>query len=455
MATPHLTAPVPSTTMPKGIPYIIINELAERFSFYGMRTILVVFMTKYLMDHTGAMDVMSDAEAKKWYHAFVAAVYLFPLAGALLSDWILGKYRTILLLSVVYCFGHFALAVDETRTGLMIGLFLIALGGGGIKPCVSAHVGDQFGPSNAHLLSQVFGWFYLSINLGAAVSSLATPLLLEAYGPGVAFGIPGLLMAIATVVFWMGRGVFVHVPPTGPTFLKDVLTDGSLKGIAKLVPVYLLVSMFWALFDQTGSAWVLQAKDMDRSFLGFTFLESQIQAINPVFILTFVPLFNFVIYPAVDKVFTLTPLRKMTIGMGLATLSFVPIAIAQAMIDAGQTPSIGWQVLGYVIITAAEVMVSITGLELSYTAAPNKVKSLVMSLWLLTVFFGNTIVSGLNAFLELPGMSDTLAGSAYYWFFVGLMGLTALVFGVVARFTHVETYIQEEAPAEAQLGGDE
>ncbi len=444
MAEKYLTAPVPSTKMPKGIPYIIVNELAERFSFYGMRTILVIFMTQHLMGSSGALDVMGENEAKKWYHAFVAAVYLFPLAGALISDWVLGKYRTILILSVVYCAGHLSLALDETRIGLFVGLALIAIGSGGIKPCVSAHVGDQFGKTNAHMLSHVFGWFYLSINLGAAVSSLMTPILLEAYGPGVAFGVPGVLMAIATVAFWMGRHVFVHVPASGPGFLREVLTDGSLTGIAKLVPVYLMVTMFWALFDQTGSSWVLQARDMDRSFLGIEFLESQIQAINPIFILTFVPLFNFVVYPFMGRFFEVTPLRKMTIGMFIATLSFMPIALAQGMIDAGSTPSIGWQVLAYVIITAAEVMVSITGLELSYTAAPNKVKSLVMALWLLTVFLGNFLVSGINAVLELPGMSETLQGAAYYWLFVGLMGATAVLFAAIAAFTKVQTYIQEE-----------
>ena len=122
--------------MPGGIPYIIGNEAAERFSFYGMRAILVVFMTQYLVDSSGALDVMSEAEAKGWYHLFVSAVYLTPLLGALLSDGLLGKYRTIILLSLLYCAGHAALALDDTRWGLVAGLAMIALGAGGIKPCV-------------------------------------------------------------------------------------------------------------------------------------------------------------------------------------------------------------------------------------------------------------------------------------------------------------------------------
>jgi POT family proton-dependent oligopeptide transporter len=102
---------------------------------------------------------------------------------------------------LVYCLGHFALALDHTRLGLLLGLGLIALGPGGIKPCVSAHVGDQFGRSNAHLLPHTFGWFYFAVNLGVFASTLATPWLLQQLCPGWAFGVPGLLMVAATLLF--------------------------------------------------------------------------------------------------------------------------------------------------------------------------------------------------------------------------------------------------------------
>ena len=164
--TEYRTAPLAETGLPEGIPYIIGNEAAERFSFYGMRAILVVFMTQHLVNAAGQPDHMSADEAKGWFHLFVSAVYFTPLLGALLSDGLLGKYRTIIILSLVYTLGHFALSLDDTRVGLAIGLGLIALGAGGIKPCVSAHVGDQFSRVNNHLLPRVFGWFYFAINLG-------------------------------------------------------------------------------------------------------------------------------------------------------------------------------------------------------------------------------------------------------------------------------------------------
>jgi POT family proton-dependent oligopeptide transporter len=155
----YRTAPAPITGMPPGIPYIVGNEAAERYSYYGMRAILVIFMTKFLMNANGELDVMTDEQAKTWFHVFVTAVYFFPIFGAIISDAFFGKYRTILVLSIVYCLGHLTLAIDDTRTGLALGLGLIAIGSGGIKPCVSAHVGDQFGQTNARLLPKVFGWF--------------------------------------------------------------------------------------------------------------------------------------------------------------------------------------------------------------------------------------------------------------------------------------------------------
>ena len=159
--------PLKTTELPSGIPFIIANEAAERFSYYGMRAILVVFMTQYLVDASGQPDLMSEHEAQGYFHLFVSAVYLMPLFGALLADSVLGKYRTILFLSFFYCFGHLTLSIDDTRLGLLIGQALIAFGAGGIKPCVSSHLGDQFGNTNRHLMTKVFGWFYFSINLGA------------------------------------------------------------------------------------------------------------------------------------------------------------------------------------------------------------------------------------------------------------------------------------------------
>ena len=431
---------------PKGIPYIIGNELSERFSYYGMRAILVVFMTQYLMSH-GKPDPMSENEATTWYHLFSMVNYFTPILGAIISDVLWGKYKTIIILSIVYVLGHLALAIDESRIGLTIGLTLIAVGAGGIKPCVSAHVGDQFEEKNKSLLEKIFGYFYFSINLGAAVSTLLIPVLLDNYGPHIAFGVPGFLMFLATIVFWRGRKVFIAIPPVGwKSYKKDVFSPQGKKAIFNLSIMYIFISIFWSLFDQTGSSWVLQSEKMDRivdlGFVKFELLASQIQAINPLLIMLFIPLFTYFLYPQINKFFKMTALRKITIGMLLAGFSFVIVAVAETSILAGGKPSIVWQFWAYVILTAAEVMVSITGLEFSYTQSPNSMKSFIMGLWFLGVSLGNGITALVNTIIVNPDGSLKLTGSEYFWFFAILMFATAVAFLFVAIRYKVESYIQ-------------
>jgi len=407
----HRSSPADLDGMPPGIPFIIGNEAAERFSFYGMRTILVVFIAQYLtfMDGTGGR-AMSGTQAVEYYHQFTSWVYFTPLIGALIADIFFGKYRTILWLSIVYCLGHAALACmgsyGNSPQWLLAGLLLICVGSGGIKPCVSAHVGDQFGKRNYHLIPRIYNWFYFSINFGSFFSTLLTPWLLEHHGPHWAFGVPGVLMAIATFMFWLGRNRFVHIPPAGLGFFREVFSRDGIFALGKLVPLFVFIAVFWSLYDQTGSSWVLQAEQMDLKFMGITWLESQIQAVNPILILVFIPLFTFVVYPMLDRVFPLTPLRKIGTGMFLMAVSFGLIMLIQTWIDAGQRPSIGWQILAFVLITASEVMVSIVGLEFAYTQAPKAMKSWVMSLFWLSVWGGNQFTAQVNHFIAIPSPAE-------------------------------------------------
>ena len=403
----YRSAPTETDRMPPGISFIIGNEAAERFSFYGMRTILVVFMVQYLhlMDDGGARPLTGN-QALEYYHQFASWVYFTPLIGALIADIFLGKYRTILYLSIVYCIGHAALAcmgsVGHSPWWLFGGLLTICLGSGGIKPCVSAHVGDQFGKKNHHLIPRIYHWFYFSINFGSIFSTLLIPWILKNYGPHWAFGIPGILMGIATLTFWLGRHRFVHVPPSGRAFFKEAFSHEGVVAICKLIPLFTFIAVFWSLFDQTGSSWVLQAEQMNLNFLGVDWLESQIQAVNPILILIFIPLFSFVIYPWINRFFPLTPLRKIGGGLILMTLAFGLTTLIQSWIDSGQRPSIGWQILAFVVITASEILVSIVGLEFAYTQAPKAMKSSIMSLFLLSVWGGNQFTAQVNHYIAIP-----------------------------------------------------
>ena len=428
--------------MPAAIPFLVINEAAERFSYYGMRAILVVFMTEYLLNRDGALEVMGEAEARSYFHLFASAVYFFPALGALIADVFWGKFRTIVVLSIVYCLGHLALAVDQTRLGLAVGLTLIAIGSGGIKPCVSANLGDQFGPANSHLLSKAFYWFYFAINLGAGVSTLLTPWLLHHVGPDVAFGVPGLLMLVATWVFWVGRWQYAHIPPKGAAFLRELTDPESLRAMWQLTPIFLFSAFFWSLYDQTGSAWVLQAKHMDRQWMGIEWLPSQIQVVNPFLIMALIPIFSYGIYPLLEKVVPLTPLRKIAMGFFVTVLAFLISAQIEIQIAQGLRPNIVWQLLAFVVITSAEVMVSITCLEFSYTQAPKALKSVVMALFLLSVSLGNAFTSFVNVFIQNDDGSLILEGAAYYWFFAGVMLAASVLFIWVAQRYQGKTYLQ-------------
>jgi POT family proton-dependent oligopeptide transporter len=473
----YLTSPPNLTGMPPGVPYIIGNEAAERFSYYGMKSVLTVFMAHYILNQSGVLAPMNENESYMYTHLFVFGVYFLPVLGAVLADGFLGKYRTILSLSIVYCLGNLTLACMATSWGiaigqrmmLLVGLIMICLGAGGIKPCVSANVGDQFGGSNKHLLSKMFGWFYFSINAGSFISSILCPWLLAnpKWGPGWAFGIPGIAMLIATLFFWGGRNKMVHVPPGGLGYLKETFSKEGLITLARIAMVFFFILFFWGLWGMSnGAEWTLQAEKMDLHWMGMDLIAAQVQTANPILILIFIPIVNYVLYPAIDKVFTLTPLRKIGIGLFITALSFVVIVWIQSQIDAGLKPSINWQLLAYVILTLGEAMVSITGLEFAYTQSPNSMKSSVMALWLLTVASGELIVAAVNKWILIAGsparsvVTRTLT-AAYKWifgtnaklnpyqyftFFTWLMLGAAVVFTIVACFYKYRTHLQSQEP---------
>jgi proton-dependent oligopeptide transporter, POT family len=444
----YKTEPEPSPRMPPGIPYIVANELAERFSYYGMRAILVVFMTQYLKTWDGRPDVMTPAQADIWYHNFTSFVYFTPIIGALIADIFWGKYNTIIWVSLLYCLGHGVLAMGETRVHLLIGLILIGMGAGGIKPCVSAHVGDQFSSTNEHLLGKVYNWFYFSINLGAFLSQLSIPWLRARYGPRVAFAVPGIVMAMALFVFWLGRYKFVHRPPQGWAQVKSYFAGDNLKILLRLVVFFLFVSPFYALYDQSGAAWVNQAGHLDLNlhFMGITLLQDQVQSANAILILLFIPLFAYGIYPIVERFVTLTPQRKIGAGMFAVIPAFLITAYLEKQIAAGQRPTVWWQLLGYAIVTAAEIMVSIPALEFAYTRAPRKMKSLVMAAYLCgSISLGNVIASRVITLFELPSIKPYVTGSNspnYYLAFVALIAVAGTVYAIVSRLILMSAHEQ-------------
>uniref|UniRef100_A0A8C6E4I7 Solute carrier family 15 member 2 n=1 Tax=Moschus moschiferus TaxID=68415 RepID=A0A8C6E4I7_MOSMO len=340
---------------PLSIVFIVVNEFCERFSYYGMKAVLTLYFLYYLH--------WSEDTSTSVYHAFSSLCYFTPILGAAIADSWLGKFKTIIYLSLVYVLGHVIKSISALPilggqnlhiVLSMVGLSLIALGTGGIKPCVAAFGGDQFEEKHAEERTRYFSVFYLSINAGSLISTFVTPMLrgdVQCFGKdcyALAFGVPGLLMLIALVVFAMGSKLYRKPPPEGNILnqvvkcIWPILSSSSLqkqlimdvKALTRVLFLYIPLPMFWALLDQQGSRWTLQATRMNGN-LGFFMLQpDQIQVLNPFLIVIFIPLFDLVIYRLVSKCgINFTSLRKMAVGMILACLGFAVAAAIEIKIN--------------------------------------------------------------------------------------------------------------------------
>lgn len=445
---PIASPPPAAPAFPKSVPFIIGSEVAERFSYYGMLTILPTFLVAQFFNptHSGALTAGAEARANELVHSFSALGYALPVVGALLADWVLGKYRVILYLSILYCGGHALLAAfSHDLPGFRLGLLVVAVGMGGIKSSVTANLGDQFTPANAALLPKAYGWFQMAIDVGAALATVLTPLLYQHFGPAVAFGVPGLLMAAAALTFWLGRRRYVRVPPTGlRAGLRQTLGPGEGRAaLRRIGAVFAFVPVLWMLNEQSSSEWVLQATHLNRELWpGFTPLAEQLQLAGIVFGIGLNPLLTYGLYPALARRgLRVTPLRRMGAGMVVAALAVLIIGGVQQRVDAGAQPSAWWQVLAYCVLVSGVITVAITGLEYAYTHAPRALKSLTTALWVLTIAAANFGLSLLNGSIARGGWLAGLHGANFYWFSVALMAANVALFALVAARLEEKTYV--------------
>ncbi|XP_067145374.1 peptide transporter family 1-like isoform X1 [Centruroides vittatus] len=611
-ATP-LLASASREPYPKAVFFLVGNEFCERFSYYGLRAVL----TLYLITDLG----YEKKTATALFHAFTMLCYFTPLFGACLADFLWGKFRTVVVLSCVYVLGEVLLSASSVphllpaRAFSLCGLVAVASGTGGIKPCVSSFGGDQFPPHQEERRRKFFSLFYLAINFGSLVSMLLTPVLradVHCFGRStcfpLAFGLPAVLMVVSTVVFVAGRPFYRTAAPSGDGASRvfrcvayalgrrwkskeeekrghwldyaddvyDTKTISDAKTCLSLLPLFLPLPVFWALFDQQGSTWTLQATELDTSVGGYRLNPDQLQAANPLLIVLFVPLFESAVYPLLDGCGWLTrPLQRMTVGGVLTALSFVLAGFLQLSVESnvsslprgyaglriidalpcgpgprlpsdcgpgtyflsdhalfvfrsrpvlGQmeedsenpktgearigtfspaenatfrfvnppggsgiagpagtylrlesgeyavyvfygdgvengtfvfesgvnyhwivdrdgklvwksdpnvppaSPSVLWQIPQYFLVTAGEIMYSISGLAFSYARAPESLKSFVQATWFLTTAFGNLIV------LVIAEIRIFEKQSYEFFLFAGLMVLDMIVFAILASF---------------------
>lgn len=473
MADTPIPSHPPGNRWPPQIKYIVGNEACERYSYYGMRSILAGYITGAVL--SGGLG-QTDDQATELIHSFIFVNYFMALFGAWFSDKIVGRYHTILWVSLFYCAGHGVLACSDLAPGahgrlicLWVGLALIAFGSGGIKPCVSAFMGDQFKPEQSHLLQKAYGAFYWAINFGSFFSFLSIPWIKNHYGYSPAFAVPGVLMALATFIFWLGTPKYVRVPPArqtrqagffrvffaalfgrrdvGKSFwdaARPKFTAAEVdaaKSVAPILMVFALIPIFFSLFDQTNTTWVLQGQKMVPAtlldfhwfhhWIHFTVGAEEMQSMNALLIMLMVPIFTWLIYPHIGRI--AAPLNRMAIGMFLAGASYLVVAAIQFRIAQGVSLSVLWQTVPYVILTAAEVLVSTTGLEFAFREAAPQMKSIVMSFWLLTIAFGDLFVALLTKLLS-NGSGDAAVTPLRFLQYAGLTFVVAVLFTIVATF---------------------
>ncbi|KAL5006173.1 hypothetical protein ScPMuIL_017331 [Solemya velum] len=361
-----------SSDYPYCVFFILGNEFCERFSYYGMRVaILVLYLTRWLhFDPDAATSI---------FHASSMLCYFLPVIGAVLADSYLGRYRTILYLSMVYAVGSLVMALTAMPPrewyGAAVGLFLIAIGTGGIKPCVSPFGADQFKPSQEKQMNTFFSAFYFMINLGSTISIILTPILradIDCYDNEcypLAFGIPAILMVISLVVFYVGRNSYKMIPAAGGNLIWEVmrcigtgikgkvtnLKSGQkqehwldyaeskfepefideVKTLIKVLVMFIPLPLFWTLSNQQGSRWTLQAEQMNGDMGSLGLLKpDQMQALNPVLIILLIPVFESVIYPLVSKCgIPNRPLQRMVLGLYLSSSAFVIAGLVQLKLD--------------------------------------------------------------------------------------------------------------------------
>ncbi|XP_072947569.1 peptide transporter family 1-like [Epargyreus clarus] len=354
---------------PRVVMIIMLTEFCERFSYSGMRA----FLTLYLRSKLG----YSDEGATETYHIFNTFVYVFPIFGGIIADNWLGKYRTILYMMFVYAAGNILVAITAIpqlhlpgRLCTFIGLLMITMGTGGIKPCVTTFGGDQFKlPQQDKYLPVYFSMLYFNLCVGSLIAKTVSPILrsdVHCFGDkdcySLAFGAPGLVIIAAIVIFFAARRTYIIKKPEGNIIvefvkcvamgLKNVITKKRVekqvhwldstqgyfgktfvrdtKKTLSILTLFAILPMVWALLDQLGSRWTLQATKMDGRFGFVTVKPDQLQALSPICILILIPIFQKFVYPYLEKRNILVnPLHKITLGGALTGVAFIVSAVVE------------------------------------------------------------------------------------------------------------------------------
>ncbi len=376
---------------PPGLYVLFFTEMWERFSYYGMRSLLVYYMIKHLQ--------VTQIGSSQIYGLYTGFVYFTPLFGGMLADRLLGQRRTVILGGVLMAVGHFLMAVDRLFYPAL--LFLI-LGNGAFKPNISTQVGALY-PQGDRRRDRAFSIFYMGINLGAFFSPLVCGTLGEKVAYHWGFGAAGIGMVIGLCVYLAGQK---HLAPdlimqgkTLPPRSPEPMTSEDRLKIGAIFAVMTLSIVFWSVYEQQGNTMALWADaNTDRTVLGWEMPASWFQAFNPLMIFALVPVLNVFWRWQDRRNKEPSSIAKMGIGCILLASAFLVLIPPARELSVSPRASLWWLAACTFVLTLGEIYLSPIGLSLVTKIAPARVVSMMMGVWFLSSFFGNYLSGYLGTF---------------------------------------------------------
>ncbi len=394
---------------PRGLAYLFATEMWERFSYYGMRALLVLYMVKFLLDpqRTGGVIGLTSFKtmletifgplatqplASQIYGFYTGLVYLTPIFGGLLADRVLGQRRTVIAGATLMAIGHFMMAFEQL---FLFALGFLILGNGAFKPNISTQVGSLYSPGDRRR-DRAFSIFYVGINLGAFLAPLICGTLGEEIGWHYGFAAAGVGMTLSLIIYLLAtpnlpEDAFVRRAP-----LQQPLDRSAWQSIFALLLLFAPVSLFWATYEQQGNTIALWADQFtDRRFLGGEIPVTWFQAFNPFMIFAFTPLI--VVFWRWQGPREHSTITKLSIGCLLNALSYLVMVAAAWSTDGGKADWL-WLFAYFAVITVGEIYLSPTSLSLVTKMAPASLLSMMMGVWLSTSFIGGFLAGYLGTF---------------------------------------------------------
>ena len=403
---------------PRALSYLFATEMWERFSYYGMRALLVLYMVRYLLEPQRAGSVVGLAPfksaleavfgplatqplASQIYGFYTGLVYLTPILGGLLADRTLGQRRTVILGATLMAIGHFMMAFEQL---FLLALIVLILGNGAFKPNISTQVGALYAPSDRRR-DRAYSIFYVGINLGAFLAPLVCGTLGEELGWHYGFAGAGIGMALGLIIYLIATPNLPKDAFTRREVAQVPLDRTAQQSIGALLLLFPPVSLFWATYEQQGNTIALWADHFtDRHFLGGEIPVTWFQAFNPFMIFAFTPFVVALWARQAARGAEPSTITKMAYGcFGVCAAYLIMVAAALNVCDATVSPvgakaSWLWLFAYFVVITFAELYLSPVGLSFVTKIAPARLISLMMGVWLATSFTGGFLSGYIGSF---------------------------------------------------------